>query len=114
MIARGEQFAEKLTRLAGQYTRQWTASWGEAAPADNRPSPVFLVGFPRSGTTLLENFLRGHDAFAVIEERLMAAITALRWIACRAGILMRLWIFQGMMRAYYATSILLKQKSILL
>ncbi len=27
---------------------------------DDRPSPVFLVGFPRSGTTLLDTMLMGH------------------------------------------------------
>ncbi len=33
----------------------------------NRP-PVFIVGFPRSGTTLLDTILRGHPRTAVAEE----------------------------------------------
>lgn len=33
---------------------------------DNR---IFLVGFPRSGTTLLDTFLRGHSETEVIEEK---------------------------------------------
>ena len=34
----------------------------------NRRSPAFLVGFPRSGTTLLDTFLMGHPDTAVLEE----------------------------------------------
>ena len=30
-------------------------------PAERRAPPSFLVGFPRSGTTLLDTFLMGHD-----------------------------------------------------
>lgn len=40
------------------------------APAsDGEPAPLFLLGFPRSGTTLLDTFLMGHRAFEVHEER---------------------------------------------
>ena len=38
-------------------------------PADRRPSPVFLVGFPRSGTTLLDQILSSHPAIEVAEEK---------------------------------------------
>ena len=31
--------------------------------------PVFLVGFPRSGTTLLDTILRSHSRIVVVEER---------------------------------------------
>ena len=31
--------------------------------------PIFIVGFPRSGTTLLDTFLRGHKQVEVIEEK---------------------------------------------
>jgi tetratricopeptide (TPR) repeat protein len=33
-----------------------------------RPAPVFLVGFPRSGTTLLDTLLMGHVGIHVLEE----------------------------------------------
>lgn len=44
------------------------------------PDPVFLVGFPRSGTTLLERVLDGHAALDVLDERpaLEAVIARLR------------------------------------
>ncbi|HEY3644893.1 MAG TPA: sulfotransferase [Gammaproteobacteria bacterium] len=39
-----------------------------AAPTDTG-APVFLVGFPRSGTTLLDQMLSGHPSIAVLEEQ---------------------------------------------
>lgn len=36
---------------------------------EERPPPVFLIGFPRSGTTLLDTFLMGHPHLQVHEER---------------------------------------------
>src|SRR5205085_4640311 len=41
--------------------------WRPVAPG-TRVSPVFLVGFPRSGTTLLDTLLMGHPALNVMEE----------------------------------------------
>ncbi len=35
----------------------------------NKFSPVFLIGFPRSGTTLLDTILRSHPEIDVIEEK---------------------------------------------
>lgn len=39
-----------------------------AAP-DASSSPVFIVGFPRSGTTMLEQMLDAHPAYASMDER---------------------------------------------
>lgn len=41
-----------------------------------RHSPSFLVGFPRSGTTLLDTFLMGHPAISIVEEEGVLATTA--------------------------------------
>lgn len=38
-------------------------------PASGGEAPVFLVGFPRSGTTLLDQILAGHPGIAVLEEK---------------------------------------------
>ncbi len=38
-------------------------------PTERRSPPLFLVGFPRSGTTLLDTFLMGHAELRVHEER---------------------------------------------
>ena len=42
----------------------------EGAPAESE-SPVFVVGFPRSGTTLLEQMLSAHPAFVSADEQPM-------------------------------------------
>ena len=46
---------------------QVLSSWRDT-PVDDRPSPVFLVGFPRSGTTLLDTILMSHPTVEVLEE----------------------------------------------
>lgn len=45
------------------------SSWPTEVPAkDDRPDPVFFVGFPRSGTTLTEQILASHPALGVSGE----------------------------------------------
>jgi tetratricopeptide (TPR) repeat protein len=44
------------------------ATWTRP-PADGRPTPAFLVGFPRSGTTLLQQVLAGHPDITTLEEQ---------------------------------------------
>jgi Tfp pilus assembly protein PilF len=42
----------------------------DAVPGPFRsPAPVFLIGFPRSGTTLLENILAAHSKIETVEEQ---------------------------------------------
>ena len=48
-------------------TPEWAKSW-RGATIDDRPSPAFLVGFPRSGTTLLDTILMSHHSTEVLEE----------------------------------------------
>jgi len=44
--------------------------WGSPLPASpERPNLVFLLGYPRSGTTLVENILASIDGVAALEER---------------------------------------------
>ncbi|EIL98323.1 sulfotransferase [Rhodanobacter thiooxydans] len=43
--------------------------WPPLCSPDGRHSPVFVVGFPRSGTTLLEQMLDAHPAFQSMDER---------------------------------------------
>ncbi len=63
-------------RLHAPAPRSWQQPFDDALPAD----PVFLVGFPRSGTTLLERMLDGHSRLDVLDERpaLEVMIEALR------------------------------------
>ena len=45
------------------------ARWSGLRAPDARQSPVFVVGFPRSGTTLLEQMLDAHPDFQSMDER---------------------------------------------
>jgi tetratricopeptide (TPR) repeat protein len=47
----------------------WFANWSPAKAQDAFQPPAFLVGFPRSGTTLLDTMLMGHPDVQVMEER---------------------------------------------
>lgn len=68
-VKRSLDYREALQADRAIVTADWYATWQNANPAPSRPSPVFLLGFPRSGTTLLDTILMGHPGVAVIEER---------------------------------------------
>jgi tetratricopeptide (TPR) repeat protein len=58
----------------------WTDSWAgcrkAGQPTDGERDPIFLVGFPRSGTTLLDTMLMGQNELSVLEERPMMSRVA--------------------------------------
>jgi tetratricopeptide (TPR) repeat protein len=59
---------DRLTRYFRTASREkWCASRNETAPGGR--THVFLVGFPRSGTTLLEQVLASHPDIESMEER---------------------------------------------
>jgi tetratricopeptide (TPR) repeat protein len=68
-------------RLTAWFEAPDREKWSEAPPlilrADDPKAHVFLVGFPRSGTTLLENVLSAHPDVVSLEEKdTLAAATA--------------------------------------
>ena len=65
---RGANYRTIIRNQFDTLTPDWMGSWREEGSADQRPSPVFLVGFPRSGTTLLDTMLMGHPQIEVLEE----------------------------------------------
>ena len=67
-LERASAYREHLRRQTEVLSDEWFSRWkGEAAEA-SRLSPTFLVGFPRSGTTLLDTLLMGHPDIEVLEE----------------------------------------------
>lgn len=62
-------FPRLIERLRQRFTPEWVAGWPPAPSADAAAAPVFLVGFPRSGTTLLDQILDAHPALTTMEEK---------------------------------------------
>lgn len=76
---RWEQRTAAYREEQRQLARLVTPEWGAAVPvlADPvRQRVAFLVGFPRSGTTLIDTFLLGHPEVAVLEEKQVLAAAA--------------------------------------
>jgi tetratricopeptide (TPR) repeat protein len=63
---RGREYRNEL-RARAQAMADWLPRFTPLRKSSRR-SPAFLVGFPRSGTTLSEIFLRGHPDVEILEE----------------------------------------------
>lgn len=61
-------YQQELEKLRSTFTPEWVSSWNPVAPENLRKAPVFLIGFPRSGTTLLDTILGAHPGIQVLEE----------------------------------------------
>jgi Flp pilus assembly protein TadD len=98
----GTEYTRNIQENTAKLTPEWFARWRGAPPPDGRPSPAFLGGFLRSGTTLLDTILMGHKGTEVREEQEM--ITRLREIAQSLDALPKLPVERiGEMRgAYFA------------
>ena len=79
------QFVEAIAAgLAAVPRAQWAGHAAGAAPA---PNHLFLIGYPRSGTTLAENVLASLPGVAALEERPTLTATDTRFLlGDRAGI----------------------------
>jgi tetratricopeptide (TPR) repeat protein len=71
---RGQETAmTRVKSLASWFETADPEPWSHAPPARPRAADpkahIFLVGFPRSGTTLLENVLAAHPEVASLEEK---------------------------------------------
>jgi tetratricopeptide (TPR) repeat protein len=69
------RFAAEFETQAGGFAlshvealRNWPAKSGSDGEPLDGPAPVFLVGFPRSGTTLIENVLAAHPDIETSDE----------------------------------------------
>ncbi|HEX7783525.1 MAG TPA: sulfotransferase [Sphingobium sp.] len=68
-LVRAERYRAALSADSARVTPEWHAGWQDLPAPFGAASPVFLVGFPRSGTTLLDTMLMGHPDVQVLEER---------------------------------------------
>ena len=77
-------------RLAAWFTNAAPQPWREATPARSRAADpkahIFLVGFPRSGTTLLENVLAAHPEVVSLEEKDCLAAASATYLTSDQGL----------------------------
>jgi tetratricopeptide (TPR) repeat protein len=67
-IERAKTYRESIKHDRTAVTKPWFDSWSKCDRPIVQKSPVFLLGFPRSGTTLLDTMLMGHPDIQVMEE----------------------------------------------
>ena len=81
------EFAATLAGQLEQITAvDWSASMHPEEAHGDAAGHVFLLGFFRSGTTLLEQVLQSHPAVVTLEERDVLALTAERYLTSREGV----------------------------
>ncbi len=73
----GDALLEQLERLPDLLTEERMTQWASMERVDDLPDPVFLVGFPRSGTTLMEQILYAHPRIFTMEEKPVLAYVLL-------------------------------------
>ena len=66
--ARAAIYRDIVARETALIEPDWLSGWSPPPPRDDHPVPVFLVGFPRSGTTLLDTMLMREPRALVMEE----------------------------------------------
>ncbi len=84
-----ESETEKLKRLAAWFDATDPAPWRDTPPPGADPAlrgHAFLLGFPRSGTTLLEQALAGHPNLVALEEAPTLAEAYDAFLADAAGL----------------------------
>ncbi len=64
-----QSYLDRIDYWRHLFVRPWINSWRERKADDGITAPVFLVGFPRSGTTLLDQVLDCHPDIQVLEEQ---------------------------------------------
>ena len=71
-------------RMAGELEK--VDAWSRGAPATPLPTPVFVSGFARAGTTLLGQILDSHPRFITLEEKPLLNEAMQEFLAPEGGI----------------------------
>ncbi|MFK7886075.1 MAG: sulfotransferase [Gammaproteobacteria bacterium] len=75
--ARGITFSTDALTAHTQATVERILAGGEVAASDNGWQPIFIVGLPRSGTSLVEQILAGHPQIVAAGEQRAFALSAM-------------------------------------
>ena len=79
-MADGSGYLSEVAAIKDFFTDETSRALAEKLETDDDFRPVFFVGFPRSGTTLLEQVLKAHPGLVTTDERspLSAVIREIR------------------------------------
>jgi hypothetical protein len=67
-VANARAYLDQFAQIRALLTPERYAGWVSRRAAATRPAPLFIFGFPRSGTTLIDTMLSGHPNAVVMEE----------------------------------------------
>jgi tetratricopeptide (TPR) repeat protein len=67
-FAEAQDFPGRVVGEIERLTSEAIAGWSRGKVKDQPPSPVFILGFPRSGTTLLDTLLMNLSELQIFEE----------------------------------------------
>ncbi len=73
--ARQDDIILLMDTMRQAFNPPWIASWTQT-PLPKRPAPVQVVGYPRSGTTLIDQILQAHPSVVGMEETPVSDRTA--------------------------------------
>ena len=82
--ARRRRYLEKVDHYRAM-ARHLSVRPEAVEPAADAASPIFLIGFPRSGTTLLESILDSHPGLRTLQEKPAAAAVEQAFLALGGG-----------------------------
>ncbi len=66
---KSDRYLTQIRRWHQSMTPSLVDGWDGRVVGNQWPTPVFLVGFPRSGTTLVDQVLNAHPEVSTLEER---------------------------------------------
>lgn len=69
MLQKGNARLANIETSLCWYRNKSSFEWQETGIGEGDASPIVLVGFPRSGTTLLEQILHSHSTLRAVDER---------------------------------------------
>jgi tetratricopeptide (TPR) repeat protein len=85
-----ESALDQVRRLTSWFEAADPAAWRQAPVARLQPTDptahIFLVGFPRSGTTLLDNVLAAHPNVVSLEEKDCLEVVSARYLTSPQGL----------------------------
>ena len=62
-------YIDHVKKRTNFFSNKKFKKWNFCNSKKNLNDPIFLIGFPRSGTTLLDSILRSHNSIEVLEEK---------------------------------------------